>query len=143
MSWEDEDEREVEREVERGPTWNHRVVRREHPEAVVEWERVSYAIHEAHYEAGARKPYAITTEPVAPYGETLDEVRETLDRMRRACEAPVLDYETREEVREVEHTRHGRGDAVNGPDDPDCPCRGTADEATCAAGGCGFCGAST
>ncbi len=39
----------------------------------------------------------------------------------------------------VDHSRCGRGDAENGPDDSDCAHRGTALEAECAAAGCGFC----
>ena len=36
------------------------------------------------------------------------------------------------------HGDHGRGDG-SGPDDPDCPCRGTTHQGPCARAGCGFC----
>lgn len=78
-------------------TWNHRVVRREYPEAV-EDERVSYQIHEAHYEDG--RCVAITVEPIAAYGADLDELRWVLERMLAALDKPILDYETRTEVAE-------------------------------------------
>lgn len=39
----------------------------------------------------------------------------------------------------VDHRGHGRG-SIDGPDDPDCPCRGDYRyQADCAAEGCGFC----
>jgi hypothetical protein len=40
---------------------------------------------------------------------------------------------------ESEHADHGRGTVENGPDDPDCPCRGTSRQGECSANGCGFC----
>lgn len=41
-----------------------------------------------------------------------------------------------------QHAKHGRGTEADGPDDPDCECRGTAKEKACAKAGCGFCKAS-
>lgn len=41
------------------------------------------------------------------------------------------------------HAGHGRGSAEDGPDDPDCPCRATPGQRSCAAAGCGFCRAAT
>jgi hypothetical protein len=40
---------------------------------------------------------------------------------------------------ERRHLNHGRGNAEDGPDDPDCPCLGTTDQPECAVDGCGFC----
>lgn len=42
----------------------------------------------------------------------------------------------------IDHSDHGRGTREEGPDDPDCPCRGTKDEWDCGHAGCGFCLAS-
>lgn len=42
----------------------------------------------------------------------------------------------------TDHEGHGSGDE-NGPDDPDCGCRGTKEQAGCASSGCGFCIAAT
>lgn len=39
----------------------------------------------------------------------------------------------------LDHAKHGKGSAEHGPDDNDCPCRGTLSEAACAEAGCGFC----
>lgn len=41
-----------------------------------------------------------------------------------------------------EHASHGRGTADDGPEDPDCPCRGTSEQEECAKAGCGFCSAA-
>ena len=79
--------------------WNHRVVRRVYK---VEGfpDEVSYSIHEAFYglKGGVDKP-SITDNPVDPYGETLEELREELQLMLRALDAPVLDYKTEEEIK--------------------------------------------
>lgn len=40
----------------------------------------------------------------------------------------------------AEHRAHGRG--TDEPEDSDCPCRVTKDQAACAAVGCGFCRAA-
>jgi len=39
------------------------------------------------------------------------------------------------------HATHGLGTA-DGPDEPDCPCRGTTEQDQCAIAGCGFCRAA-
>lgn len=38
------------------------------------------------------------------------------------------------------HADHGKG--TDGPDDSDCPCRGTTSQKVCASSGCGFCNAA-
>ena len=75
--------------------WNHRVVKRTYPEPSGE---TFYQIHEAYYGLnGSGKP-SITVDPMYAIGESVDELRETLQRMLRALDKPVLDYETREEI---------------------------------------------
>jgi hypothetical protein len=74
--------------------WNHRVVRRVYPGALDG--EVAYQIHEAYY--GIEDKPLISTEPDHPHGETPEELREDLERMLRALDKPVLDYETREEI---------------------------------------------
>ena len=74
--------------------WNHRVVRRVYPGALDG--EVAYQIHEAYY--GLEDKLVITKEPDHPQGETLAELRKDLERMLRALDKPVLDYETREEI---------------------------------------------
>lgn len=66
-------------------TWNHRVVK------VTEGDELFYGIHEAYYHKGEGEPYAWTDEPVAPIGETLDELRIELERMLAALDKPVIE----------------------------------------------------
>lgn len=68
----------------KGHTWNHRVVRHE---------RGELAIHEAHYSPSRTKtPNLITQDPTAVWGSSKKELRETLERMLRALNNPVLSY---------------------------------------------------
>lgn len=76
--------------------WNHRVVRREYPDAALVEDRVQYGIHEAYYHNDVCD--AITQEPVAVTSSAPDGLLETLERMRRALQLPILDYETRQEI---------------------------------------------
>ena len=41
-----------------------------------------------------------------------------------------------------QHLDHGKSSDGEGPDDCDCPCRGTKDQVGCAEEGCGFCQSS-
>ena len=65
--------------------WNHRVVRRTYNS------ESNYGVYEAYYTDG--RVVSITMEPVTPQGESMDELREELAMMARACEHPVLDYD--------------------------------------------------
>jgi hypothetical protein len=77
--------------------WNHRVVRRIYNPGQ-ESEEVLYGIHEAYYGLEGETKPAITNDPTEPLGETVEGLREELNRMLRALDKPVLDYETREEL---------------------------------------------
>jgi hypothetical protein len=67
--------------------WNNRVVRT----TVDDTEK--YEIHEVYYDAND-KIEAWTRDAVAPYGETLEELREDILHMLRAVDnAPVLNAE--------------------------------------------------
>jgi hypothetical protein len=79
--------------------WNHRVVRRVYKD-VADSETV-YCIHEAFYNLdGTEHKPSITMEPDYPCGETIEELREDLQRMLRALDHPILDYETQEELKD-------------------------------------------
>ncbi len=67
-------------------TWNHRVIRRTHPQ----WKRPYFAVHEVFYDEDD-VPYLVTQEPVDVGGESLDEVRQSLEMMAAALEKPVID----------------------------------------------------
>jgi hypothetical protein len=68
--------------------WNHRVVRRTIIEAgkPVEW----FGIHECFYGLPDESDPGWTDEPISVEGETVDELRETLERMLRALDKPVI-----------------------------------------------------
>ena len=69
--------------------WNYRVMR--HTDAVG---RTHYAIHEAYYN-DVGEVTAWTDEPSAPFGETIEELREELERMLRALDYPVIEVPSR------------------------------------------------
>ena len=66
--------------------WNHRVMRRVYPN-----DEVMYQIYEVFYNADG-SIWGFTNDPVDPCGETVEEVRESLERMLRALDRPVLDW---------------------------------------------------
>ena len=76
-------------------SWNHRVVRRSytHADGYVE---DTYQIHEAYYDVEPK--LLLTISGVSAIGNTVQELREDLERMLKALDKPVLDYETREEI---------------------------------------------
>ena len=75
-------------------TWNHRVVHRLIKRMPSEREGEHwYAVHEVYYDESG-KPEMTTVEAVAPGGETLDELRQELDRFQKALEHPVLEYDS-------------------------------------------------
>ena len=81
-------------------TWNHRVVRRTYrrlPEHKDEEDEVLYEIHEVFYNMRGEIEM-ITKCGVDPVGDDVGELRETLHLMLRACDAPVLDYDTHKEL---------------------------------------------
>lgn len=67
-------------------SWDHRVMRHREGDAV--W----YAVHEVYYDEAGR-PTACTENPVEPFGETFEELRDDLHLFAKALEKPVLDYD--------------------------------------------------
>lgn len=65
--------------------WNYRIMR--HTDA---GGRQYYAVHETYY-GDAGEVMGSTEEAASVMGETLDEVREELDRMLRALDYPVIE----------------------------------------------------
>lgn len=63
--------------------WNHRVVR-----------KLGYlGVHECFYGRSRKIPEGVTEHPVRVYGETIEDLRQTLEWMLEALDRPVLDYE--------------------------------------------------
>jgi hypothetical protein len=82
--------------------WNHRVVKRVYPARSVGKIRIPketvYGIHETYYGLdGKGKPPSITLEAIET-AESIPALRKTLQRMLRALNKPVLDYDTRKEI---------------------------------------------
>ena len=69
--------------------WNHRIVRHHYPEAVVSGERELLEIHEVLYndDESLHLYRPVTT----IYGNSIEELRETLAQMERALSFPILD----------------------------------------------------
>ena len=67
-------------------SWNHRVLLTKADYIGEFW----YSIHEVHYnEDGSVARYGIN--PAVPYGETLEELAEDIERFKKALEKPVLE----------------------------------------------------
>ncbi len=76
--------------------WNYRVVRKKtvYQDSSGKKERINYmyAIHEAYYDKNGFAG-TITTDPVEPFGETIEELRHSWLMMAEAFGKPVLDYD--------------------------------------------------
>lgn len=66
-----------------GHYWNERVIRRTDHHGYH-----YFAIHEVFYEN--HRPTKWTEEPVSPMGDSFDELREAVDQIRSALDAPTL-----------------------------------------------------
>lgn len=66
-------------------SWNYRIVR--HRQNKEDW----FAIHEVYYEADG-KPKFISENPIAPHGESAEELINDMELQKAACKLPVLDY---------------------------------------------------
>lgn len=73
------------------PTWNHRIVKKRDPnyKEGSAWPEFFYEIHEAHYNDNG-KLCAITEDAISPYGETIEDIKEVLEWMLKACDNPIL-----------------------------------------------------
>ena len=67
--------------------WNNRVIRQ-----TFDTGEVMFALHEVYYDDNGT-PKSITSDPVFPHGETLEELQADIARMLEATKKPVLNYE--------------------------------------------------
>ena len=76
--------------------WNHRVVRRQytHSDGSIEY---TYTIREVYYDEDGKVDF-MTEEPIYPHGESIKDLRWSLEKMKECLEHPVLDYETMKEI---------------------------------------------
>lgn len=73
--------------------WNYRRAKRKFPDSDDE----AYFIVEAYYTDG--KIDSITVDEMGPWGENEDELLSNFEMMAEAFGKPVLDYDTREEIK--------------------------------------------
>lgn len=71
--------------------WNHRVVRHFNPSATFEDEREYYTIEECYYYGDDHDNPSTHTIGLSLFGLSVDELRETLNRMIRCLDYPVVD----------------------------------------------------
>lgn len=69
-------------------TWNHRIVKKEFL-VKGKVEETYYEVYEVHYNSNG-EICAITQNSIKPYGETIEELEQTLQRMLDACKKPIL-----------------------------------------------------
>lgn len=73
------------------PYWSHRVIKTRYPNGAIPGDRTWYGIHEAYFDAGESVPHTWTEEPIRVQERSIKELRETLNRLLRSLERPVLD----------------------------------------------------
>ena len=71
--------------------WNYRVVKRTYHRGSALLEEDEYGIYEAYFRKDG-SIYTFSENPVSPYGETMDEFRDSMEAYMGALEKPVLDY---------------------------------------------------
>ena len=69
--------------------WNHRVIKKE---CRNDADETTYGIHEVYYNNNG-VPTMCTEEPIRLLGDSVKDLKETLERMMKALDNPVLDYD--------------------------------------------------
>lgn len=69
--------------------WNYRIIRKTAP-----GNHVFFEIHEVYYAADGATIESWTENPIAPYGETADELRRSMELMEQAFARPILEIKT-------------------------------------------------
>lgn len=69
--------------------WNHRVIRyaKTHPNNEIEY---WYQVHECYYKNDKSLPYMWTTDAIDVVGDSITELGETLERIQRCLQKPIL-----------------------------------------------------
>ena len=76
--------------------WNYRVMRRKYAN-----DYYTYGIYEVYYD-NRDKPDGWTQDAVAPFGDSLKELKNDFRFYKQALAKPTLDYETGKEIKEKE-----------------------------------------
>ena len=69
------------------PCWNYRVIRKHYPDS----DAISYQVHEVYYADNGSIEHS-TEDPVQPFGETAEELREEIRFFLQAFRRPVLEW---------------------------------------------------
>jgi hypothetical protein len=77
--------------------WNYRVIRH----TGVSAESAYFAIHEVFYDE-KDEPASCTSKSIDVSGETVEEMRSSLQRMLQALDKPILDYNMFEKISSIE-----------------------------------------
>lgn len=72
--------------------WNYRVCKTTYSKGT-QGEEVGFAIHDVYYNDKGEIT-AVTENSVGPYGETVDELLHSIDRMRESVNKEVIDLDT-------------------------------------------------
>jgi len=69
--------------------WNYRVLQRIDSKSG----EPSFGVHEVYYDSVTGLPSSYSSEPIDPYGSTLEELQAELERFQKALSLPVLTAE--------------------------------------------------
>ena len=83
--------------------WAYRVIKRYYPDT----DEYTYRIHEVYYDK-QMKIKGYSNDPVAPHGETFEDLYYDHNRQTRALIEPVIEYETLRELDQSEKTFSGK-----------------------------------
>jgi hypothetical protein len=72
-------------------SWNYRIVRKDYSSDLTLLP--TYQIHECYYEDDQKSIRFVTENPINPWGETLDELKENMHQMAEAFHKPVIEWE--------------------------------------------------
>jgi hypothetical protein len=84
-------------------SWNYRIIRRKFVSDIVPDGEYSHGIHEVYYDE-AKQPYTWSTNPIAPRGETLEDIKGDINLMQKAFNLPVLEETKRGEGEDATET---------------------------------------
>ena len=69
--------------------WHYRVIKKTDKNG-----EPYYGIYESYWEGEPDKIWAISQDPMAPFGETLEDIKQDTEWFLKAFERPVIDFDT-------------------------------------------------
>lgn len=77
-------------------SWNHRVIRRVYPNTHMD-DSILYEIYEVYYDKDG-KIDGITEEPISIREESIEDLKNTIERLTKCLTTPIIDYDTLQEI---------------------------------------------